>query len=337
MAESMDVYNWKREEEMKVIKNMVGFKLAEPLFEAVRVVLTYRGEEYSPEYIQGISGAAFRTGGICPCAPTCTYAMWTDELPKKLGYDIEKFEFLEESGVDMERWHAMVERIKSEIDRDRPVVMWSQFAFAEWGVINGYDDEKQVFIGCDSNHERKSLIETPYDRAGKIDVPVFGALFIGEKTTEPDLGKLEIESLREAVRHAKETVEEDKTKWTFLNGIQAYERWRDSFRNNPGRKKGSGDSYCFRIYYNTHMAAHAYLMEIAPKYPKAEDLLTKAAGCFLKEREVLEDAWKVIGFSAPVEISEEGMSVAYESIGAACKYYADGIAFIEEALKYAVM
>lgn len=320
---------------MKLLKKMEKFKLAEPLFEAVRVVLSYRGEKYSPAYIQGISGGAFRVGGICPCAPTCTYAMWTTELPEILGYDIKKYEFLDESGVDMDRWKDMVERIKLEIDNDRPVVMWSQFAYAEWGVINGYDDEKQVFIGGDSNHERKSFIKTPYNKASKLDVPVFGACIIGDKTVEPNLEELENASLKEAVKHARTITEinPDSEKWTFLSGIQAYERWRDSFKDNPKRKKELGDSYCFRVYYNTHMAAHDYLLEIAPKYKAAEDKLKKAAECFKEERETLKGAWKTVGFSAPKEISEESMQKAYESIGKACACYTEGIDWIDKALK----
>lgn len=321
---------------MKLLKDMERFKLAEPLFEAVRVVLTYRGEKYSPEYIQGISGAAFRIGGICPCAPTCTCAMWTSDLLQKLGYEIEKIEFLEESGVDMDRWNNMVKRIKSEIDSDRPVAMWSQFAFAEWGVINGYDDEKKVFIGCDSNHENKSFSSTSYENGSKANgVPVFGAILIGDKTSEPDLRELEMASLKEAVKHARTITEinPDQEKWTFLNGIQAYERWRDSFSDNPGRKKGMGDSYCYRIYYNTHLAAAGYLMEIAPKYKDAEEELIKASEMFRKEHEAYIAAWKTVGYSAPVDISEESMKNAYESLSKACAFYTEGIEWIDKALK----
>lgn len=321
---------------MKLLKGMEKFVLAEPLFEAIRVVLTYRGEEYSPAYIQGISGAAFRIGGICPCAPTCTCAMWTADLPVKLGYETEKIEFMEESGVDMVRWSKLVERIKSEIDNGRPVAMWSQFAFAEWGVINGYDDEKREFIGCDSNHENKSFRRTSYEKASKSEgVPVFGAIIIGDKTSDPNLEELEIASLKEAVKHAKTVTEidPDPDKWTFLNGIQAYERWRDSFKDNPGRKKSMGDSYCYRIYYNTHMAAADYLLEIAPKYKDAEEELKKAAEAFKEEHEVYKAAWKTVGYSAPADIDEEGMQRAYDSLNKACEFYAKGIEHIEKALE----
>ena len=42
------------------------YRVVEPLFEGIRVILSYRGENYSPAYVQGISGAAFRVAGICP-------------------------------------------------------------------------------------------------------------------------------------------------------------------------------------------------------------------------------------------------------------------------------
>ncbi|MCJ7823146.1 MAG: hypothetical protein MUQ26_08755, partial [Armatimonadetes bacterium] len=63
-----------------ILENVDRYRVNEPLFEGVRVILSYRGEMYSPAYVQGISGAAFRIGGPCPCAPTCEYAMSTDAL-----------------------------------------------------------------------------------------------------------------------------------------------------------------------------------------------------------------------------------------------------------------
>jgi len=47
------------------------YRVCEPLYECVRVVLAKRGEAYTPEYLQGISGAAFRIAGIMT-TPTAT-------------------------------------------------------------------------------------------------------------------------------------------------------------------------------------------------------------------------------------------------------------------------
>lgn len=318
---------------MKLLEKMEKFKLAEPLFEAVRVVLSYRGEKYSPAYIQGISGGAFRVGGICPCAPTCTFAMRPPDLPKALGYDVEQIEFPDNPEVDMDRWNEMVEKIKSEIDNNRPVLMWSQFGYAEWNVVNGYDDKAKVFIGCNTEFENDAFVKAPYDKACKLDIPMFGAIFIGDKVSEPNLRELEIASLKEAVEHARTVTEIDPEKWTFLYGIQAYRRWENSFKDKPSRKREIGDSYCFRVYYNTHMAAHDYLREIAHKYEAAEVKLIKAAECFKEEINALKGAWKTLRFNAPEDISDEGMLNVYESIGKACGHYTEGIDWIDKALE----
>ena len=47
-----------------VIEGVDAYRVPEPLFECVRIVLSHRGEDYSTDYIQGISGAAFRIAGI---------------------------------------------------------------------------------------------------------------------------------------------------------------------------------------------------------------------------------------------------------------------------------
>lgn len=84
-----------------VLEGVDRFRVMEPVFECVRVVLSYLGESYSPAYIQGISGAAFRIAGICPCAPTCSTAMWTDALVDLLGYEMHHHKLTDSiPGVD---------------------------------------------------------------------------------------------------------------------------------------------------------------------------------------------------------------------------------------------
>ncbi len=57
------------EDKRVVLDGVDRYRVIEPLFEGIRIILSHRGEEYSPAYIQGISGAAFRIAGICPCTP----------------------------------------------------------------------------------------------------------------------------------------------------------------------------------------------------------------------------------------------------------------------------
>jgi len=49
-----------------ILPGVDRYQVREAMFEGVRVILSYRGEPYTPAYIQGISGAAFRVAGICP-------------------------------------------------------------------------------------------------------------------------------------------------------------------------------------------------------------------------------------------------------------------------------
>ncbi|HHT27575.1 MAG TPA: hypothetical protein GXZ82_10055 [Firmicutes bacterium] len=46
-----------------ILPDVDHYRICDPLFEGLRVLLAHRGEPYSPAYIQGISGAAFRIGG----------------------------------------------------------------------------------------------------------------------------------------------------------------------------------------------------------------------------------------------------------------------------------
>lgn len=74
-----------------IIDNVDRFRIVEPQFEGARVVLNFLSEKYSPAYIQGISGAAFRIGGPCPCAPNCSSQMSTTDLLTLLGYQYTEF------------------------------------------------------------------------------------------------------------------------------------------------------------------------------------------------------------------------------------------------------
>ena len=47
--------------EAVVVPNVDRFRVVDPLFECVRIVLVQRGEKLTPAYVQGVSGSAFRS------------------------------------------------------------------------------------------------------------------------------------------------------------------------------------------------------------------------------------------------------------------------------------
>lgn len=211
---------------MKVL-HVETYKVCEPLFESVRVVLNFLGESYSPAYIQGISGAAFRIAGICPCAPTCSTMMETPDFIRLLGYEIKEFNI---NDNPTELIGPMAEAVRNEIDSGRPALVWHAFTNAEWDVVCGYDEEKSAFLGRGSYRGFDEFVSEPWNRAAEAVhiCPAFGAILIGEKTAAFDEYAAEVAALKEAVRHGRDTREpEPDGKWTMYQGIQCYRKWAD--------------------------------------------------------------------------------------------------------------
>lgn len=162
-----------------VLDNVDRYRVMEPLFEGVRVILSYRGERTSPAYVQGISGAAFRIGGICPCAPTCTAAMATKDLPRILGYDVEALPF-GENDVFEARGAEIVARVKDEIRAGRPALVWHAFTMLEWDVVAGFDEGEHKFLGRGSYAGLEGYAVEDQMRL-ITERPALGAILIGEK------------------------------------------------------------------------------------------------------------------------------------------------------------
>lgn len=351
------------------IEGIDTYRVLEPLFECVRVVLSHRGEEYSADYIQGISGAAFRIAGICPCAPTCSFAMKTQDLPKLLGYDVEMLVCkgggwergetnpagrlakmakkgvlpAEEDILDPDvralrrRLQDLIDRTKEEVRRGRPVVFWNAFTTAEFDVVCGYDDEKKVFLGRGSYAGKGNGYAVAPETKSIMTALVGGcptAILIGQKVREFDARAAELAALREAVKHGRSKQNCDETdpdKWRMLDGIACYDRWAREFAE-PDHKRGPGDSYCYNIVRSTHRSAAGFLREIAPRYPQAKEQLLAAADRFEKEAGVLDSADKLLGWGPPREPDAARNRRVADILAQARDHYTAGIEQIERAL-----
>jgi hypothetical protein len=309
----------------------------EPLFEGARIVLDYRGEDFTPSYVQGISGAAFRIGGICPCAPTCDSAMETADLVRLFGYDCEYVPVRGE-GIDSARvFPTVLERIKREIDVGRPVLAWDAFTMLEWDVVAGYDEAKGELIGRGSYTGGKDYARAPEGQAVGEDVqPALGVITVGEKTGAFNTAEAELAALTEAVRHARDATPSDICLGgdrMLLHGLACYNRWVDDF-TSPDKKLGWGDRYCLFVYSDTHRAAADFLAEIAPKYPAMQDDLMSAAAHFAAEAQALEDCQQLLfpDWSQSLAMDDAKRVQAHEHLGKARDEYAAGIAEMEKAL-----
>jgi len=285
-----------------VLDNVDRYRVMDPNYEAARIALSHRGEQYSPEYIQGISGYAFRVAGPCPCAPTCSGMMDTPALLKLLGYDVRIGSVQGEGDARRQSWLPLVERIKGEIRAGRPVLVWNAFINYEWDLVCGFDDEKGEWIGRGSYVGNQDLASAPQMRPLEgSDVTDNLALFVGSKTGALDALAAELAALEEAIHHAHSPEDpflaeagERPLPWRFREGLACYEAWIRSFRIDPQKVPGAGDRYPLGVYRSTHRAAAAFLREIAPKYPEAAPQFERAAGLFTADADALDKCYDTL-------------------------------------------
>ena len=280
-----------------IIRDVDRYRVMDPLFEGVRVVMSSRGESYSPSYIQGVSGAAFRIAGPCPCAPTCSAAMGTEDLARLLGYEIERLSLCEEGMDPAKDVDKLVTRVKSEIRAGRPAIVWHAFTTAEWDVVCGFDEPKHQFLGRGSYAGQQDYATAAETRTATcLDIcPALGAILVGRKTGQLDARDAELAALEEALRHAhaprdRFVIEAGNRElpWRFRQGLACFEGWAHNFRANPDRVPGSGDRYCLGVYSSTHRAAAGFMRELAPKYPMATAHFERAAEHFAAEANALD-------------------------------------------------
>lgn len=311
---------------MKLL-NIDSYRYCEPLFEGARILLKHHGAPYSPEYIQGISGAAFKIAIGCPSRPTCVCDMWTTDLFRLLGFEVRELPYQDADENDL--FDTALEEIKAELDRGNPVLVWHALTNYEWDVVCGYDEESRQFIGRGSYRNGDECAREPWDRSKNCEgVPAFGALYPLKRVNGLNERAAEIQSLENAVKHAH--APEDLE---YPEGIQAYEKWAEKFRTGSG-DRAADDAYCHAVYSSVRRAAAGYLREIAYKYQgEVIGSLQKAADSFEKEADALEEAKPYISWDSPWGTDATRSQALAPLLEKAGMHYAEGIRHIENALQ----
>lgn len=328
-----------------VLPGVDRYRVNEAMFEGLRVILSFRGEAYSPAYIQGVSGGAFVMAGPCPCAPTCGHDTDPATLARLLGYEIEELPLWGE-GVDARaRLPEVIARVKEDIDEGRPALVWNAFTVAEWDVVCGYDEADGTFLGRGSYAGLTDHARAPQERTltGCVGYPALGAIFIGERKGEFRSHEVDRDTLARAVQHAHTT--EDRIagedwragvagEWRFRRGLGCYEWWIGSLLAQPARRPNVGDRYCLATYQSTHGAAGDYCRELAAKHVGASADLLAAADLFSAEADSLGRCFRLLfpGRAMPVEIDAARNREAAELLTAAMGSYDQAIQAVQRAL-----
>ncbi len=313
----------KGDEEM-VIQNVDRYRVTEPLFEGARILLTHLGEGYTPAYIQGVSGAAFRISGGCPSRPTCFFTRWTSDFLRYLGYEVTEAPCKSPDGNDLSA--AMIDAVKAQIDKGRPALVWHAFTSMEWDVVCGYDEEQRQFIGRGSYKGLSEYERESFNRPGTAEIAL-GAILIGEKKFTPSFEKLETDALADAVKFARKVT--DSPLPHEREGVQFYGWWAQAYRSDE-KERDAADAYCHDVYTSARSAGVQFLREIAPKHPDREDAMMRAADCFAREVDALERARPYLSWHSPWGVDPERNRAVAPLIAEAAKWYEAGIACLEE-------
>lgn len=320
---------------MKILENVDVYKVYDPVFESVRIVMNYMGESYSHQYIQGISGSAFRVATGCPSRPTCCNLMWITGLIRLLGNEYKEYPCFGPNGENLA--DEMIAAVRAQIDAGRPALVWHALTNAEWDVVCGYDEENRLFYGRGTyrGFEGQGYDSEPWDRAAKaVEIcPAFGAITIGAKTGAFDVRKAETAALRDAVAHARTVKENPEVGgWYSYEGIQCLRKWFEAY-SNPGKDRDIADAYCFQVYHSTHGTAAGFLREIAPNYTgEAGELLLETAGIMEKEAKIFAECTPYLGWDSPWGVDEERSRMVVPLLRETADLYEKAVESLEKAL-----
>ena len=318
---------------MGMIVGIPPHAVREPNFESLRLAMTARGDRYSPALFHGLVGTAFRIGGICPCAPTCTSAMPLAEAARLFGYEVAEYPY-RDGGGDLKE---MVAAVRAAVDRGEPALVWHAASECEWDLVAGYEEAEAAFYVRVpwEGEERYGFLKRPWSRsAEQAGLTGQYAAILGKKIGELDRRAAIRGALAEAVRHMADAENADKaggSEWVFLQGSAAYARWAADFAN-PAHERGLGDAYCSEIYGDCHALAGPFLRGIAPEFPEASETLLAAAVYFDFEAKALRSATPLLGWASPTSDAARNAK-ASELLAEASKRYDQAAASLRTALE----
>jgi len=260
-------------------------------------VLNHIDGQLDPVWLMGGSAFAFRifvNEIMCPSA--MSIFDWTGILPEaveQMGHDCYYISRLwDETDMEAERRRQAQDLITTGIDSGVPAVVWD-IAEAEWGVITGYDDAKQVYDTLTWEGKPSSL---PYDKLGRNGIDILSVTIPGGPNGR---GREEIirNALQAAVDHAeqKESIKLPE----YHEGLPAFDQWVTIFENwvklvKAGKDSNIGvDIYNFAAYYASHYySARCYARDFIETIKGDDENLESALQAYKKVAEFLKPVWE---------------------------------------------
>lgn len=180
---------------------------------SAQLTLNSLGENYTYDFLMGISGAAFQIHfhpDFCPSSADSTTGFDVSRvLFKSLGYKSELYKI---NDHDFEEIRSLYQKIISQINKGIPIVAINLKVCPEWGIVTGYLKNKPGI-----------LCRTYFDDSDEYSLAEHApwlAFFVGEKGKSYSSEELFRNSLRIAIKLAKTEAFED-----YYSGLSALKKW----------------------------------------------------------------------------------------------------------------
>ncbi len=250
------------------------------------------------------SGFAFRmwvASDLCPSAMSIWEFKKQKEWVENGGIACAYVERMwEEEALEEERRLQALQQIKSSIDNGMAAVAWD-ISGGEWGIIKGYDDEKQELLTLRLDSSEASV---PYDKLGKLEIPILSVLtVVGANRKSDEQLVADTKKLAAAHLRGEEWCENAK-------GLSAY----DALIAYISEKYTVDDAWALKYYLGTYAALKWYAWRFFEKYREVEcakyyeDICNAWKSAFdivcrdgLKENEEKKEVLRLLGVAKETE------------------------------------
>jgi hypothetical protein len=289
--------------------------------------------ELDPAWMMGASGFAFRIFAnkvMCPSAMSVfDFSSILPQSVEQNGYHCNYISrYWGEAHIEKNKQQEAHIEIVKAIDRNVPAIVWD-IANVEWGLIIGYDEEKQIYDTLTNEGESHPL---PYENLGHNGINIL-SVTIPDQKNRRTREEIIHNSLKTAIVHAeqKETFERSD----YQDGLPAFDLWATLFdhwallfeagkEKNISREIPNRAKYYAAHHYSARCYARDYLKQISDK----DEYLKKAATAYIHVASFLKPIWDC--FSKKENLNAEFLRSLADHIRQAKTAEEEGLDFLKK-------
>ncbi len=290
-----------------------------------------------PAWLMGGAGFAFRmfvNETMCPSA--MSIFDWTEILPEVIeqaGHDCYYISRLwNEGDKEAERREQAHEFIKSGINQNIPAIVWD-IADCEWGLITGYDDDRQIYDTLTWEGVAATL---DYNKLGKNGIDILSVTVLGGPNGR-SREEIIYNALVTAVNHA--SMKEWTDRPAYQNGLPAFSHWALVYDHwamlvEAGKTENINPAMpAFAAYYaEHHYSARCYARDFISAAAGGNPHLEKAHVAYARVAALLGQVWEQAQKEEPPKAAS--LKSAAEIIKKAGQAEAEAVRYLRDFLSH---